>query len=121
MPFEVWGLGCGVWCVGCGVWGAVCGVWGVGCGVWGVRCEVRGVGGGVSTELGSRCRVYRGTSLIRKRISLGPYRRPMPRVLGGFQGDGRFLMGEVTLRGGLRTWGLEVGARETVAGQTGQM
>ena len=25
---------------------------------------------------------YRGTSLIRKRIFLGPYRRPMPRVLG---------------------------------------
>jgi len=24
----------------------------------------------------------RGTSLIRKRTSLGPYRRPMPRVLG---------------------------------------
>ena len=27
---------------------------------------------------------YRGTSLIRKRTPLGPYRRPMPRVLGGF-------------------------------------
>ena len=26
---------------------------------------------------------YRGTSLTRKRIPLGPYRRPMPRVLGG--------------------------------------
>ena len=26
---------------------------------------------------------YRGTSLIRKRTPLGPYRRPMPRVLGG--------------------------------------
>ena len=26
---------------------------------------------------------YRGTSLIRKRIPLRPYRRPMPRVLGG--------------------------------------
>jgi hypothetical protein len=26
---------------------------------------------------------YRGTSRIRKRTSLGPYRRPMPRVLGG--------------------------------------
>ena len=26
---------------------------------------------------------YRGTSLIVKRTPLGPYRRPMPRVLGG--------------------------------------
>ena len=26
---------------------------------------------------------YRGTSHIRKRTPLGPYRRPMPRVLGG--------------------------------------
>ena len=26
---------------------------------------------------------YRGTSLTRKRPPLGPYRRPMPRVLGG--------------------------------------
>ena len=26
--------------------------------------------------------IYRGTSLERKRNPLGPYRRPMPRVLG---------------------------------------
>ena len=26
---------------------------------------------------------YRGTSLTRKCTSLGPYRRPIPRVLGG--------------------------------------
>ena len=26
---------------------------------------------------------YRGTSLVRKRTPLGPYRRPMPRVLRG--------------------------------------
>ena len=26
---------------------------------------------------------YKGTSLIRKRTTLGPYRRPVPRVLGG--------------------------------------
>ena len=26
---------------------------------------------------------YRGSSLTRKRTSLGPYRRPMPRALGG--------------------------------------
>jgi hypothetical protein len=30
---------------------------------------------------------------------LGPYRRHMLRVLGGSQGDGRFLMGEVPLCG----------------------
>ena len=38
-----------------------------------------------------------GSSLLRKRPPLGPYRRPMPRVLGGFQGGGRFLMSEVPL------------------------
>ena len=38
-----------------------------------------------------------GTSLIRKRTPLGPFHRPMPRVLGGSLGVGRFLMGEVTL------------------------
>ena len=31
-------------------------------------------------------RVYRGTSLARKRNPLGPYRRPMPRVLRGPRG-----------------------------------
>ena len=40
---------------------------------------------------------YRGISLIRKRTPPGPFRRPMPRVLGGSQGGGRFLMGEVPL------------------------
>ena len=44
---------------------------------------------------------YRGTSLmIRKRSPLRPYRRPVPRVLGGSQGGGRFLMSEVTLYAG---------------------
>ena len=38
---------------------------------------------------------YKGTSLTRKCTPLGPYRRPMPRDLGGSQGGGRFLMGEV--------------------------
>ena len=33
---------------------------------------------------------YRGTGLIRNRPTLGPYQRPMPRVLGGTQGAGRF-------------------------------
>jgi len=37
-------------------------------------------------------RIYKGTSLIRKRTPLGPYRRPMPRVLWGSQGGGRFPM-----------------------------
>ena len=40
---------------------------------------------------------YLGTLLTRKRTHLGPFHRPMPRVLGGSQGGGRFLMGEVTL------------------------
>ena len=42
-------------------------------------------------------RPYRGTSLIRKRTPLGPYRRLMPRVLGGSWGGGRFLMSEVPM------------------------
>jgi hypothetical protein len=41
--------------------------------------------------------MYRGTSLIRKRTPLGPYRRKIPRVLGGSYGGGRFLMSEVLL------------------------
>ena len=40
---------------------------------------------------------YRGTSLTRKRTPLGPYRRPMPRVIWGSQEGGCFLMGEVPL------------------------
>jgi hypothetical protein len=34
---------------------------------------------------------YRGTSLIRKRTHLGPYRRPMPKVLRAPGGVGVFL------------------------------
>jgi hypothetical protein len=34
----------------------------------------------------------------KKRILLGPYRRPMPRVLEGSYGGGSFLMGEVSLQ-----------------------
>ena len=37
---------------------------------------------------------YRVTSPVRKRIHLGPYRRPMLRVFGGSWGGGRFLMSE---------------------------
>ena len=35
---------------------------------------------------------------MRKRLPLGPYRRPMPRVLRGSWWVGRFLMGEVPLQ-----------------------
>ena len=41
--------------------------------------------------------VYKGTSLTGNRNPLGPCRRPMPRVLGGSYGVGRFLVGEVPL------------------------
>jgi len=40
---------------------------------------------------------YRGTSLIRKRNPQGPYRKPVPRILGESKGGGRFLVGEVSL------------------------
>ena len=40
---------------------------------------------------------YSGTSLIRQRTPLGPYRRPTPRVLGESYVGERFLMGEVAL------------------------
>jgi len=52
---------------------------------------VRGGGGRAGGERGEGLRLplqlllrYRGTSLIRKRTPLGPYRRPMSRVLGGW-------------------------------------
>ena len=38
---------------------------------------------------------YRGTSPMRKRHPLGPYRRPMPTVQGESKRGGRFLMGKV--------------------------
>jgi hypothetical protein len=53
--------------------------------------------------LASSGRDYRSTSLTRKRTPLGPYCRPMPRVLGGFWGGGHFLMGEVPLHGQVST------------------
>ena len=40
---------------------------------------------------------YRGTSLIRNSVSLGPYGRRMPMVLGRSQGGGQCLMSEVPL------------------------
>ena len=42
---------------------------------------------------------YSGNFLTEKRTLLGPYRRPIPRVLGGSKGGGRFLMVEVPLYG----------------------
>ena len=36
--------------------------------------------------------VYRGTSLMKKRHTIGPYNRPLPRVLWWSWGVGRFLM-----------------------------
>ena len=45
----------------------------------------------------SQGQTYRGTLLTRKHPPLGPYHRPMPRVVGGSQGGGRFLMGEMPL------------------------
>jgi len=44
------------------------------------------------------CVDYRGTSLTWKRPPLEPYRMSMPRVRGGSEGGGRFLMGEVPSR-----------------------
>ena len=38
-----------------------------------------------------------GYLTIRNRTTVGPYRRPMPRVLCWSEGGGRFLMGEVPL------------------------
>ena len=43
------------------------------------------------------CAMYRGTSLNRNCFPLGPYRRPMPRVLGRFFVGALFLMSEVPL------------------------
>ena len=40
---------------------------------------------------------YRGTSLIRKRHPLDPYRRPIPGALGGSKRAGRFFIGGVPL------------------------
>ena len=44
--------------------------------------------------IGSSVRGYRGTSLIRNRRPLGPYRRTMSRALYGFLKGGRLLMSE---------------------------
>ena len=46
---------------------------------------------------GFRGSAHRVTSLIRNHLPLGPYHRPMPRVLGWSKGGGRFLMSDVPL------------------------
>jgi hypothetical protein len=56
-------------------------------------CTLLGMAGRLSRWL----RAYRGTSFIRKRNPLRPYRRPLPRVLGGSVEGGRFFVGGVTL------------------------
>ena len=48
---------------------------------------------------------HRGTSLARKQPPLGPYRRPMPGVLGGSWEVARFLMGMVSPYDGGLTYG----------------
>jgi hypothetical protein len=40
---------------------------------------------------------YRDTSLLGKRTPVGPYLRPLPRVLRGCWWGGRFVMGELPL------------------------
>ena len=52
----------------------------------------------------SPIRPYRGTSLIRNRRPLGPYSRTMPRALWGSWGGGRFLMSEVPLYSRVLRW-----------------
>ena len=70
------------------LWCAV-GVW-----LWrGLRVCLRPCALFDSREMG----IYRGTSLIRNCPPVGPYRRPMPRVLGGSWVGGRCLMGEAPL------------------------
>ena len=72
--------------------------WVLGVGIYGVEC------GGpqpapIPPSLTPTCksRVTGVPHLQKKCNPLGPYRRPMPRVLGGSWGGGCFLMGEVPL------------------------
>ena len=52
---------------------------------------------GIQTPMARGRSTYRGNSLIRNRHPVGPYRRPMPRVLGGSYGGGRFLVDKMPL------------------------
>ena len=71
---------------GFGIWGLGFGFEGLGFGAYSLRFGVEDFGLRVSgfREWGYRnSGTYRGTSLTGKRTPLGPYRRPMLRVLGG--------------------------------------
>ena len=85
------------------------GLWeGTGCGVWKGRERERQRERAKQRERErERCApIHRAggarfsTSLMRKHHPVGPYSRTMPRVLGGSQGGGRFLMVEVPLYSG---------------------
>ena len=69
--------------------------------MWGLRCRVyvRRLSAEVAGPHVAIAQLVpcRGTSLVRKSTPLGPYRRPMPRLLGESQGGGCLLMGEVPL------------------------
>ena len=68
-----------------------------------------------SSAAGTSAKPYTGTSLTRTPLPLGPYRRPMPRVLGGWAfscgrgtpvlrhslGDGAFMAPELAVIHGL--------------------
>jgi hypothetical protein len=53
--------------------------------------EVPLCGDGQEDQPGEDGLAYRVTSLIRKRLPMGPYSRPMPRALKGSWGVGGFL------------------------------
>ena len=76
--------------------------------------RVNGEGCRVEGE-GMKEEVYRGTSLTKKQTRPGPYRRPVPRVLGESKRGGSHLMGEVLLYAPLRTptpvWGSRCGVQ----------
>ena len=81
LGFRIQGSG-----LGFGVWGLGFGVEGLGFGAYSLGFRVEGLGLRVLGFRAWGCRysgTYRGTSHTRKRTPLGPFRRPMPRVLGG--------------------------------------
>ena len=100
MDFGVWGLGFGVW--GLGFWD-----WGLGCRVLGLLRE-HVAGGAAVGALPPLLALYKGYPLTRERTPLGPYHRPMHRVLWVLE----FSYGRGTPVGfkvegvGCRVWGL---------------
>jgi hypothetical protein len=78
------GLGVGGWGLGAGGWGSGVGVDGLGIVTGNREIALQKTRRGLQQDsLGTSTPGYRGTSPIRKRTPLGPYRRPMPRVLRG--------------------------------------